>query len=67
MVRPALPGPPRFGLAALLPSSTCGSVKLCRPLIVEMTTVNRMTGRSSGTVIRKNVWTGPAPSTFAAS
>lgn len=67
MVRPAWPGPPRFWLAALLAKSTWGSLKLCRPLMVEMTTVNRMIGRMIGMVIWKNVRIGPAPSILAAS
>ena len=49
------------------PSSTWDSVKICRPPMVEVTAVNRITGRSSGTVIRQKVCRGEAPSTLAAS
>ena len=69
MVRPAWPGPPENveSLDVCLPSSTCGSVKLCRPVTVETTSTNSSIGRSSGSVIRKKVCTGPAPSMRAAS
>jgi hypothetical protein len=67
MVSPAWPGPPAFGVVGVSGIMTCGSVKVCRPVTVETMTVKRMTGRSIGSVIRKNVCTGPAPSIFAAS
>src|SRR5699024_8007921 len=57
----APPAPP------MSPSSTCGSVERLSPPMVDMMTVNRMMGRSIGTVIRKNTWTMLAPTTFAAS
>ena len=58
---------PLWPVPPLLPTITCGSVKVCRPPMVEMTTVNSTTGRSCGSVIEKNVRTAPAPSTLAAS
>lgn len=54
-------------MAALLANRTWGSLKLCRPLMVETITVNRMIGRMIGMVIWKNVRMGPAPSILAAS
>ena len=51
----------------LEPKSTCGSVKVCSVVMVEMTVVKRITGRSSGSVTDQNWRTGPAPSSAAAS
>lgn len=67
-VWPELPGPPaKVEVLLVLESSTWGSVKLCRPVTVQTMRAKRMIGRIIGTVIRKKVRTGPAPSTRAAS
>jgi hypothetical protein len=44
-----------------------GSVKICRPPMVEVTTVKMITGRSEGTVMWRKRCHGPAPSMAAAS
>jgi hypothetical protein len=61
IVMPASPAPPP------LPSSTWGSVNRLSPPMVEVMTVNRMIGRISGMVMRKNTCLRLAPSTRAAS
>lgn len=47
--------------------STCASVKLWSPVIVETTSTNSTVGRSSGRVMEKKQRIAPAPSSLAAS
>ena len=58
---------PASSVPPLLPSSTCGSVNRLSPPMVEVITVNRITGRSSGMVIEVKIRQLLAPSTRAAS
>ena len=47
--------------------TSSGSVKICRPPIVDVTTVNAIIGRSEGTLMWRNCFQPPAPSAAAAS